>query len=126
MLRDDVIEYSLHTHHSEEEGRVKRKQILKVTVILTLITLVEVLVGAFFGRSTVQGLAWEGIKLGYTILTIIKAGYIVLSFMHLGDEKKSLKFIILIPYFLFMSYLIFILITESNAVGGVWHIHGSH
>lgn len=126
MLRDDVIEYSLDTHHSEEEGKVKRKHIIKVTLILTLITAIEVLVGAYFGRSTVHGWQWEAIKLGYIVLTIVKAAYIVLSFMHLGEEKKVLKYIILIPYFIFMAYLIFILITESNAVGAAWNSYGTH
>ena len=29
MLRDDIIEYSLDTHHSEEQGKVIRKKIYK-------------------------------------------------------------------------------------------------
>jgi len=49
-------------------------------------------------------------------LTLVKAGYIVLSFMHLGDERKGLKYVILIPYFIFILYLIFVLITEGNAI----------
>jgi cytochrome c oxidase subunit IV len=46
----------------------------------------------------------------------VKAGYIVLSFMHLGDEKKSLKYMILVPYFIFILYLIFIAGLEANAI----------
>jgi hypothetical protein len=51
MLRDDIIEYSLNTHHSEEVGKAFRKKIVKVTVLLTLITALEVFVGVIWGRS---------------------------------------------------------------------------
>lgn len=124
MLRDDVIEYSLDAHHSEEEGKKIRKKIYKVTLIMTAITALEVFVGIIAGRSITHGLTWELIKYGYIALTIVKAGYIVLNFMHLGDERKSLKYMILVPYFIFICYLIFISLTEANAVGAAWAEHG--
>ena len=124
MERDDVIEYSLYTHHNEEVGVKKRKEIMKVTVILTLITLIEVLVGVKWGRATVSGGAWEAIKWGYIILTIIKAAYIVMIFMHLGEEKKVLRYFILVPYILFISYLIFQGLYEGTAVGKAWAEYG--
>jgi cytochrome c oxidase subunit IV len=49
-------------------------------------------------------------------MTLFKAGYIVMVFMHLGDEKKTLRNIILIPYFIFILYLIFIALWESLAI----------
>lgn len=120
MERDDIIEYSLHAHHSEEEGKKIRKKIYFVTMLLTAITVVEVIVGIYFGRSLTTGVTWQAIKWGYLILTLIKAAYIVLVFMHLGDERKSLKYVILAPYILFICYLIFIALTEANAVGAAW------
>ena len=42
MERDDIIEYSLDAHHSEEEGVKIRKKIYFVTILLTAITAVEV------------------------------------------------------------------------------------
>lgn len=122
MLRDDIIEYSLHAHHSEEEGVKVRKKIWMVTAILSVITLVEVLVGALMPRDSVSTLMWEFIKYGYILLTVIKAGYIVLVFMHLGDEKKGLKYMILVPYILFILYLLFIVLTEANYIGDQWNI----
>lgn len=119
MERDDVIEYSLDIHHSEEHGRQVRKKIVKVTLLLTAITILEVLVGAYWGRATSTGITWELIKWGYIVLTLIKAGYIVLVFMHLGDEIKWLKWVILVPYILFMVYLIFIALVEALAYGKV-------
>ena len=59
MERDDLIEYSLDTHHSEEQGKQIRSKILKVTVLLTLITVIEVALGAFIKQSSE---AWPFVK----------------------------------------------------------------
>ncbi|MEN9400944.1 MAG: hypothetical protein RL632_2047 [Bacteroidota bacterium] len=124
MERDDIIEYSLDAHHSEEAGKAIRKKILNVTILLTLITVIEVVVGAKWGRATTTGTTWQMIKYGYIILTLIKAAYIVLVFMHLGDERKSMKYVILVPYILFILYLIFIALMEALAVGDAWSTYG--
>ncbi|MDP5011103.1 MAG: cytochrome C oxidase subunit IV family protein [Crocinitomicaceae bacterium] len=121
MLRDDVIEYSLDGHHSEEAGKKIRTKIWKVTALLTAITLVEVLLGVYIKQGS--GL-WPFVKWTFIALTLLKAAYIVLIFMHLGDEKKSLKYIVLVPYFLFMLYLIFIAFMEALAVGDAWATYG--
>ncbi len=122
MERDDIIEYSLDTHHSEEEGVKMRKKIWQVTAILTLITIVEVACGAFIKQDSS---IWHLVKWGFIILTIVKAAYIVLVFMHLGHEKKSLKYIILVPYIIFILYLLFILLTESTAIDRVLKAFGA-
>lgn len=121
MLRDDVIEYSLDGHHSEEAGKKIRTKIWKVTALLTAITLVEVLLGVYIKQGSDL---WPFVKWTFIVLTLLKAGYIVLIFMHLGDEKKSLKYVILVPYFLFMLYLIFIALMEALAVGDAWATYG--
>lgn len=114
MERDDIIEYSLDTHHSEEEGIQKRKTIWKVTAILTAVTILEVVLGIFIKQG--ESASWAFVKWSFIILTLFKAGFIVLSFMHLGDERKALKWVILAPYALFIIYLIFIAFTEGIAV----------
>ena len=120
MVRDDIIEYSLDGHHSEEQGVTIRKKIIKVTVILSVITTLEVLAGIFFPKGEDPGMQWTMIKFSYIILTVIKAGYIVLVFMHLGDERKALKQFILYPYILFILYLIFILVMEATYINNGW------
>ena len=121
MERDDIIEYSLDTHHSEEQGKKIRRKIWLVTAILTVITAFEVLLGAFIKQSSD---IWPFVKWTFVALTLLKAGYIVLTFMHLGDERKVLKYVILIPYFLFILYLIFIALTEAMAVNKAWELYG--
>ncbi len=114
MERDDLIvndSYALNAHHSEEEGVKIRKKIVFVTVLLTLITAVEVAMGIFFKRA--ETFTWETIKWSFIFLTLVKAGYIVMIFMHLGDERKNLRNTILVPYLVFIIYLIFIALTEA-------------
>jgi cytochrome c oxidase subunit IV len=121
MERDDIIEYSLDTHHSEEHGKKIRRKIWLVTAILTVITAFEVGVGMTVKQSSDY---WLVVKWLFIGLTLLKAGYIVLVFMHLGDEKKVLKYFILVPYALFIIYLIFIALTEALAVNSAWEQYG--
>ena len=113
MERDDIIEYSLDGHHSEEQGVKIRKKIWMVTLLLTVVTAVEVVLGAMVKQGSG---AWLTVKILFIALTLLKAGYIVMVFMHLGDERKSLKWVILLPYALFIVYLMFIAFTEGSAV----------
>ena len=112
MLRDDIVEYSLDGHHSEEAGKKIRKKIWMVTGILTLITAIEVAIGATVHQDSDY---WTTVKIFFIILTLVKAAYIVLVFMHLGDERPNLKKVVLAPYMLFIGYLLFIAITEGFA-----------
>ena len=114
MERDDLIvndSYAMAAHHSEEAGAAIRKKVWFVTALLTLITAVEVGMGIVFKRS--ETFSWTMIKWSFIVLTLVKAAYIILVFMHLGDESSILKKTILTPYILFISYLLFIAITEG-------------
>ena len=113
MERDDVIEYSLGATHSEEAGKQIRKKIYFVTIVLSVVTAIEVLTGVFWSS---WGLPWLAVKFAFIALTIVKAGYIVMVFMHLGDERKMFKYFILLPYATFMLYLLYLLFTEATAV----------
>jgi cytochrome c oxidase subunit IV len=121
MERDDLIEYSLHNHHDENQGKSIRKKILQVTVLLTIITTVEVILGAMIKQNSN---AWAYVKWSFIIMTLVKAAYIVMVFMHLGDEKKSLRNVILIPYAIFIAYLIFIGLWEATEVSAAWKSFG--
>ena len=114
MERDDHIEYSLNGHHSEEVGKRIRKKIVMVTVLLTAITVLEVILGSYIKQSSDL---WPYIKWSFVVMTLLKAGYIVMVFMHLGDEIKWMRNVILIPYSMFILYLIFIALWEALAVG---------
>jgi len=117
MERDDLIvndSYSINARHSEEEGVKIRKKLYMVTAILTIVTVFEIFMGVYFKRNGT--FTWETIKLLFIVLTLVKAAYIVLIFMHLGDERKNLKYVVLLPYALFILYLIFIGLYEGLSV----------
>jgi cytochrome c oxidase subunit 4 len=61
----------------------------------------------------------EILKYSFIILTLVKAGYITMIFMHLGDEKKSFQWTVLAPYFILIGYLIFISLAEALYVGSL-------
>lgn len=126
MERDDIYEYSLDNHHNEEQGKQIRKKIYMVTILLSVVTAVEVAMGIIWGKAhiDVNGTGWLTIKSIFIILTLFKAAYIIMVFMHLGDENKSLRNIILIPYLIFIGYLLFILLTESTFMFTVKELMG--
>ena len=95
--------------------------IWRVFWILLVVTAFEVLLGILkVNEYLPESLVYDkflGLALlthVFIILTIIKAGYIVMVFMHLGDERKGLKWTILLPAFVLVPYLLFILIVEAN------------
>lgn len=114
--RDDIYEYSLDTHHSEEEGKKMRKKFMMVLALLSVVTIVEVAMGMMWSRD--ESMA-SILKYTFIILTLVKAGYITMIFMHLGDEKKSFQMTVLIPYFVLIGYLIFICLVEAVYTGGI-------
>lgn len=123
LVRDDLIvndAYAVKAQHGDEKGREIRKKIIFVTIILTIITAVEVLLGVYIKHGTDL---WPYIKWIFIVLTVVKAAYIVAVFMHLGEERKSLRYLVLVPYGIFALYLIFIGITEANFINDVWQIY---
>jgi len=89
--------------------------IWKVFWILLFITAFEVALGMIKPSFLVDTI-FLGTKLlnhVFIVLTIIKAAYIVLEFMHLGHEKKSLKWTILLPALILVPYLLFIVLSEG-------------
>jgi cytochrome c oxidase subunit 4 len=119
MERDDIIEYSLDAHHSEEAGKAIRRKIWMVTLLLTVITTIEVGLGIVW-KEWFPG-SWGMVKWTFIVLTLVKATYIVMTFMHLGDERRNIRAIILLPYALFILYLVWIAIWESNYVNWIWN-----
>jgi cytochrome c oxidase subunit IV len=114
-FNDGYPQYEIMAHHSEEEGKAKRKRLWKVFWILLVVTLLELFIGT---KAESWGLQHDGhstisLKIIFIGLTLLKAAYIVLTFMHLGDEKKVFKYIILIPYAVFILYLVFICLVEG-------------
>jgi cytochrome c oxidase subunit IV len=95
-------------HHdvNSEESKNQVKRIWKIFWILLVITVAEVIMGMFFSHSIPKGIA----NFFFLLLTLIKAGYIVAVFMHLGDELKNFMVTVLFVWFI-IAFL---------ADGGFW------
>ena len=77
---------------------------------MALVTAAEFYVALQFPES------WKGFKIFLFIgMTFIKAGYIVMEFMHLGHEQKSLMWTILIPT-AFVVWLLGALFIQADAI----------
>ncbi len=116
-FHDDYPQYELMAHHSEEEGKKKRRKLWNVFWIMLGVTIVELIIGF---QASAMGLLNEDrtsgflLKIIFVFLTIGKAYFIVYKFMHLGDEKKLMKYFVIVPYTIFIVYFIFIAIGEAN------------
>jgi cytochrome c oxidase subunit 4 len=105
---------SNHTLHEGEKQKPQTKLLWKVFWILLVLTAFEFLI-AF-------GLDSDKFKLTkiliFVIMTIVKAFYIVGTFMHLKDEVKSLIWTVILPA-MFVVWLLVALIVEGGYIGGV-------
>jgi cytochrome c oxidase subunit 4 len=93
---------SHHTDIKSPESKKQLKRITKILILLSIITVVEVAFGLLFSYTMPRAI----LNTIFMILTLLKAGYIVSVFMHLGDEVKSFMIMILIPLALFIWFII--------------------
>ncbi len=94
------------------------QKIWGVLVFLTIVTGVEVVLG-ITKPYVLTSNTFVGMKILnwiFIALTLVKAYYIAWDFMHLRDEKNSLRrAVVWTPIFL-VSYLIFILLYEADYI----------
>lgn len=100
------------------------QKIWGVLILLSVITSVEVALGIykqdlpdFFAKHLV-GL--KVINWIFISLTIVKAYYITWDFMHMRDEKKNLKLMVVLTAVFLICYLVFILLQEGGYIQDVF------
>ncbi|AXT18930.1 hypothetical protein D7030_15165 [Flavobacteriaceae bacterium AU392] len=135
-----------HAHKLEIfRGLIKFKsniqKIWGVLLLLSIITAVEVVLGiykpaflnapwmtAFEGGffATLGNIIFSGfiymkpLNLIFILLTIVKAYYITWDFMHMRDEKSSLRKMVVWTAIFLICYLIFILLQEGGYIESVY------
>jgi len=100
----DIHNQIVEDHHHESST----KEIWKTFWILLIITIGEV------------GIAFTSVpksvlRVIFISLTIVKAYFIVFSFMHLKHEKSQLRWVILLPFILIV-YFIYMALHEGTAL----------
>lgn len=126
-------------------GRLKFKsneqKIWGVLIFLSIVTAIEVVLGIYKPASLMQPWmsAFEGglfatllnilfsafiylipLNLIFLFLTIVKAYYITWDFMHMRDEKKSLRRAVVWTFVFLALYLALILLLEGDYVHEVY------
>ena len=103
--------------------KTNTQKIWGVLIFLTIVTAVEVALG-ITKPAALTGTYFLGMKLLnwiFIILTLVKAYYIAWDFMHLRDERSSLRrAIVWTPIFL-VAYLVFILLFEADYIYNVFN-----
>ena len=112
-----------HQVHNLElfRGLIKFKNITQkiwgVLILLSIVTLVEVALGIF--KPKILLLYFLNTKILnwiFILLTIVKAYYITWDFMHMRDETKTLRRVVVWTFVFLVLYLVFILIQEAGYI----------
>ena len=93
-----------HTAELHHDDGAAVKEIWKVTAYLSILTIVELILGFWMMKITDQGFRLT-IKGVIVILMVTKAFYIVAYFMHLKHEVKNLIMTIVVPLALFIWFI---------------------
>jgi cytochrome c oxidase subunit 4 len=111
-----------HVHKLEIlRGLIKFKsntqKIWGVLILLSIITAVEVLLGIYkpeWGRTVFLGM--KALNWIFIVLTIVKAYYITWDFMHMRDETKALRRMVVWTAIFLICYLLWILLQEAGYI----------
>jgi len=95
--------HNAHADHGTNDGSAIA-EIKKVTIILSVFTIIELILG-FWMIGMPVGALRLAIKGVIVILMMAKAFYIVAYFMHLKHEVKNLIMTIIVPLLLFVWFI---------------------
>ncbi len=95
-----------HTVAHEEHSGGGVKEIVRVTVILSILTAVELALGFWMMGMPLDSGLRLAVKGAIIILMMAKAFYIVAYFMHLKHELKNMIMTIVVPLALFIWFII--------------------
>ncbi|WP_051408334.1 cytochrome C oxidase subunit IV family protein [Sediminibacterium sp. C3] len=96
-----------HTAEHNEHAGGGTKEVIKITVYLTVLTIIELLIGFWMIDIPLTSVGLRmALKGAIVILMMAKAFYIVAYFMHLKHEMKNLIMTIVVPLALFIWFII--------------------
>jgi cytochrome c oxidase subunit 4 len=117
-------EVTVHQHHADDS--TFKKKVIKTTVILSIITVIELGLGltlyALHLPDDIRRLLIKGVII---ILSLAKAFYIVSIFMHLGDEIRNMIMTIVVPLMLFVWFIL-AFILDGNSYRNLRNRYDKH
>jgi cytochrome c oxidase subunit IV len=112
------------SNHDTHEHGDPIAEIKKVTIILSVLTIIELILGFWMIGITSEGLRLA-IKGTIVILMLAKAFYIVAYFMHLKHELKNLIMTIVVPLALFIWFITAFL-SDGNSFRNLRNTYDPH
>ncbi|MBU2940062.1 cytochrome C oxidase subunit IV family protein [Lacinutrix sp. C3R15] len=92
-----------------------------VLAFLTFVTVIEVVLGILKPEALMgHVLGMKALNWIFIILTIVKAYYITWDFMHMRDEVKPLRRMVVWTAVFLIFYLVFILLQEGGYIESVY------
>ncbi len=114
------------TFHHHKDDKSFKKKIIKTTVILSVITIVELGLGLLmYALDLPDDLRRLMLKGVIIILSLAKAYFIVSIFMHLGDEIRNMILTIVIPLLLFIWFIL-AFILDGNSYKNLRNKYDKH
>lgn len=117
--------YPKHENHlamSDHDYKHHKTDVWKTTIILSVVTIVEVIFAIYYERSLIpNGAPLWLLRLFLIVMSLLKAGYIMAVFMHVKHETKSFIYTILIPFTLLIWMIIAFLYD-----GDAWNSNNSN
>ncbi|MCT8339703.1 cytochrome C oxidase subunit IV family protein [Flavobacteriaceae bacterium TK19130] len=98
------------------------QKIWGVFILLSIVTIVEVALGIVKPEflTDTKFLAMKLLNWIFIILTLVKAYYITWDFMHMRDEKSSLRRSVIWTAVFLICYLVLILLIEGDYIYEVY------
>jgi cytochrome c oxidase subunit IV len=115
---------SNHDTHSAEHHHDAIAEIKKVTIILSVLTIIELILGFWMIGMESEGLRLA-VKGSIVILMLAKAFYIVAYFMHLKHELKNFIMTIIVPLALFV-WFISAFLADGNSFRNLRNTYDPH
>lgn len=102
-------------HHGHAEDSAFKKKVIRTTIILSIITVIELGLGLLlYALQLPDDLRRLLIKGVIIILSLAKAFYIVSIFMHLGDEIRNMIMTIVVPLMLFIWFILAFILDGNS------------
>lgn len=115
-----------HAHNLEIlRGLIKFKSITQkiwgILILLTIVTSVEVAFGITKPEALMSKfLGMKILNWVFIVLTLVKAYYITWDFMHMRDETKALRRMVVWTVVFLICYLLFILLQEGGYIFDIY------
>ena len=118
------MEHTVESLAAEHHVGGGRKEIWKVTIILSILTIIELVLG-FVMMGMEDGFTKYFIKGTIVILMLVKAFYIVGYFMHLKHELRNFIMTVCVPLLIFVWFIIAFL-YDGNSYKNLRNTYDRH